>query len=60
MNISQSFRKGRNTHLVPNEYLQIQKYRQTALNGVQLGRAQIKQSSIQKAPSIQRNLKYEK
>ena len=41
MNISQSVRKGRNTHLVPNEYLQIQKYRQTALNGVQLGRAQI-------------------
>ena len=42
MNISQSFRKGRNTHLVPNEYLQIKTYRQTALGGAQLGRAQIK------------------
>ena len=41
MNINQSIRKGRNTHLVPNESLQIQKYLQTALNGVQLGRAQI-------------------
>ena len=41
MNINQSIRKGRNTHLVPNESLQIKKYRQTALNGVQLGRAQI-------------------
>ena len=31
MNNSQSFRKGRNTHLVPHEYLQIKTYRQTAL-----------------------------